>query len=153
MTASKKAKGRVRDALMEYDRERLVTASLPPSLAIWLPIATPSLNEVNGWHWAKKHKWTKQIGLLVRLTRARRAEVAWVRERRMQVTITRYGSRELDDDNFRGGCKGLIDALVREGVILDDSPRWVTVTYVQVKCSRKEARTMVSVYADTERSG
>jgi hypothetical protein len=47
------------------------------------------------------------------------------------VKITRRGSRTLDHDNLVGGCKPLLDALVKVGLIEDDTPELVTVEYAQ----------------------
>jgi Holliday junction resolvase RusA-like endonuclease len=47
--------------------------------------------------------------------------------------VRRYRSAryELDHDNLVGGCKPLVDALVKVGLIADDRPGLVTVTYEQ----------------------
>ena len=39
--------------------------------------------------------------------------------------------RVMDYDNLVGGCKGLIDALWREGFIGDDSPKFTTMQITQ----------------------
>lgn len=42
------------------------------------------------------------------------------------VRIVRYGANLLDEDNLRGGMKPVIDALKAVGLIVDDSPRHIT---------------------------
>jgi hypothetical protein len=62
-----------------------------------------------------------------------------------RVTITRHGVKLLDYDNLVGGCKPLVDALNRAGLLWDDSPRYCDVTYRQEKTSAGQARTVVVV--------
>lgn len=53
-----------------------------------------------------------------------------------RVTITRSYTgrqREFDEGNFVGGCKGLVDALVRERLLVDDTRALAEIHYVQVK--------------------
>ena len=50
---------------------------------------------------------------------------------KVEVVIERYGRRMLDDDNFRGGLKVVIDALKDVGLILDDSPKHITTKATQ----------------------
>lgn len=62
------------------------------------------------------------------------------------LTITRYGSRALDDDNLAGGFKFLIDALVKNNIIADDNPGCIIgKDYRQEKCARKNERTLIEV--------
>lgn len=45
--------------------------------------------------------------------------------------------RELDFDNFVGGCKQLIDALAREGFIWDDDMKHLGIPkFIQEKCKK-----------------
>ena len=78
-----------------------------------LPIPTPSLNVVNGWHWSKRHKWTQQIQMIVRMEARRLGWDGSGKAIKRLVTVTRFSAGRLDTDNFIGGCKGLVDALVR----------------------------------------
>lgn len=55
------------------------------------------------------------------------------------LEITRYGIRELDQDNLVGGCKALVDALVCEGLIYDDNSRWMRASYHQVQAPEYSA--------------
>lgn len=47
------------------------------------------------------------------------------RDRVFRVTITSYRRRLLDPDNLVHGCKPVLDAIKRLGLIRDDSPRWL----------------------------
>ena len=65
----------------------------------------------------------------------------------MRVRITRYAARLLDLDNFAGGCKPLIDAMRKRGLIVDDDPASVSLEFAQAKCSRADERTELEVMA------
>lgn len=55
---------------------------------------------------------------------------------RRRVTIERrigYRQREFDADNLIGGCKPLVDAMVREGLLLDDKREHAEIHYTQIK--------------------
>lgn len=56
-----------------------------------------------------------------------------------RVTITRligYQQREFDHDNLVGGCKVVVDAMVRAGLLVSDKPADVEVTYRQERRPR-----------------
>jgi Holliday junction resolvase RusA-like endonuclease len=109
---------------------------------VTLPYPTKSLNEIRGMN---DHVYARLLGeytLLVRLSVP--AERRGLKEKR-RVRVTRFG-RQLDYDNLVGGCKPLVDALVRAGLIVDDSPDHVAVEYCQEKCKRKDARTEIEVW-------
>lgn len=106
-----------------------------------IPMATPSLNKVKRMHFHAYRKLREQYENILR-SRMTDIDVAYGLRR---VDIIRFGSRELDHDNLVGGCKPLVDALKRCGLIVDDSPRHVRINYEQRKSPRKEARTVVTV--------
>lgn len=65
---------------------------------------------------------------------------------RRRVTITRAYSgkqREFDHDNFVGGSKSCVDALVHEGLIQGDRKEHVEVIYQQVRMAT--SRTTVTI--------
>ena len=110
---------------------------------IEIPLPTPSLNRYKRMHWGAQKRLRDQYETLIRhqmrsLDRARPHQFR-------RVKIERYGSRLLDVDNFVGGCKPLIDALSRAGIIWDDSIRYVRVDYEQIKATAKTARTIVTI--------
>ncbi len=94
---------------------------------------TPSLNTIISWktsgrHW--RYKALKKFYLQV-------AE-SWRDVHRapqtlapMRVVVTRHSPRELDLDGLVGGCKPLLDALVRSGWLRGDRPVDVEVAYHQ----------------------
>lgn len=96
---------------------------------------SPSLNTVH--HWLRKRAWeydkyksrTKKV-VHVRCKEQRGWKAATTKR---FMRITRRSPRKLDDENLRGGCKVIVDALVEAGVLKDDSPTWVEREYRQVK--------------------
>lgn len=64
-----------------------------------------------------------------------------------RIAITRHGTKLLDYGNLVGGCKPLLDALVAEGVLYDDSPAWVEDHYQQTIAPKKEVGIVVEVWA------
>ncbi len=123
-------------------------------MRLLIPFPTPSLNQYLAMHWRTRAKLKSKMLMAVLTQHTVAARVGWSRnwvvfavglDKKALVRITRYGSRMLDDDNFRGGAKPLVDALKDAGLIVDDSPKWMTAEYKQVKCTRKEAWTEVEV--------
>jgi hypothetical protein len=53
------------------------------------------------------------------------------------LRITRIACQPLDADNFAGGCKFLIDAIRRRGLIPDDDPASVEISFRQIKAKTK----------------
>ena len=53
------------------------------------------------------------------------------------LRITRIACQPLDADNFAGGCKFLIDAIRRRGLIPDDDPQSVEISFRQIKAKTK----------------
>jgi hypothetical protein len=56
---------------------------------------------------------------------------------RFGLRITRISCQPLDADNFAGGCKFLIDAIRRRGLIPDDDPQSVEISFRQIKAKTK----------------
>jgi Holliday junction resolvase RusA-like endonuclease len=99
-------------------------------ITLVLEEATPSLNTVNKMHWARRHRLRGQWQWLVKAAVLNdRIQVKVIPAAR--ITVERYSPRKLDHDNLVGGCKQLIDSLVREGFLVDDSPAHLTANYVQ----------------------
>jgi hypothetical protein len=62
--------------------------------------------------------------------------------KKYRLVIISIRKRLLDPDNLIGGCKHLIDALIEENFIFDDSPEYITLKVEQV--TGKEDRTIIS---------
>lgn len=113
-------------------------------MTIVLPFASPSQNQTNAWHWGRRGKHRDTVQMLVR-QQLRKAGFVAVPLSFVRVHITRYSAGELDEGNMVGGLKGTVDALVREGLLHDDSPKWCAITYEQRKSKRAEARTVIEI--------
>ncbi len=111
-------------------------------ITLSIPEATPSLNAVNRMHWSRRNRlrgewqWLVKAEVLNRKIHVKASEHA-------NVTITRYGPRVLDHDNLVGGAKQIVDSLVWEGFLIDDTPAHLTTTYVQH--IGKPSRTVVRI--------
>lgn len=111
---------------------------------IVLPIATPSLNKLLGMHPMARHRLGKKLAIVVALCGRGTPKATGKR----YLTIERHGKRELDKDNAYGGCKPLIDAIKRCGLIIDDNPANVELEVVQVKLAKGEKPHTVITLAD-----
>lgn len=111
---------------------RLALAAKEPKMTLTLSLdqATPSLNEVNKMHWSQRNKMRGQWQWLVRAA-VLNDKVTVVQHQKARVTIERYGPRRLDHDNLVGGAKQLMDSIVREGFVVDDSPEHLLTEYRQ----------------------
>lgn len=121
----------------------------------------PSQNVTQRWHWSKQRKEVKRwSAMCAQVTDAKRVGVwasrvlspdipgkahflyrhdTWTGFGKRAVRITSYRGRLLTDHaNLVGGCKGLIDGLVRSGLLVDDSDEWMSATYFQELRSHPE---------------
>jgi len=102
--------------------------------------ATPSLNEILGKRWAE-FNWKKKYLKALAGYECYRLKT----KKKMKISYYRYGSRELDHDNFVGGCKPLQDTIKEKGIIVDDRPEWLETEYYQVKCKRGLEKMVVRI--------
>lgn len=110
-------------------------------LLIEIPMPTPSLNRLQRMHFHARKRLRDQYE---RICRARASSLHRARPGEHKcIRIERHAARELDHDNFVGGCKPLVDALNRAGLIWDDNPKHLRVEYRQVKATGKTARTLI----------
>jgi hypothetical protein len=66
-------------------------------------------------------------------------------QERIVVRITRSSTRLLDADNLAGGCKPVIDQLRYAGLIPDDSPEKVEITFTQKKVKKGQEGTLIEI--------
>lgn len=144
---------------------------------------TPSLNRTAGKHWAKVRRLklataaalyealrggiqvpssrfhveeAKRVlskillGVKLEMKRGKKPakpeRPAWLRIERVTCSL-------LDEDNFKGGTKGLVDCLraAFPGVLLDDAPGYVVMEHVQTWCGRRcEEGTWIELRLDQE---
>jgi hypothetical protein len=99
-------------------------------VVLTIPDSVPSLNVLLGMHWGKRMKLRSRWHWLVREARL----AVRARPQKLEhatITIERWGPRKIDFDNMVGSGKILVDLLVREGFLIDDSPDHVRVRYLQ----------------------
>ena len=119
---------------------------LRPMITFTIPWPTQSQNVYGKGHWSKRHRATQRYELALHGDMLRRRLTGWSAKGKRRVTITRYSSGTLDQGNLVGGCKPLIDAMVRLGLLVDDTPELLEDHYAQVKIPRKEMpRTAVEI--------
>ena len=92
---------------------------------ITIPIKLKSLNETLRQHWAVRRRTKQEYALLIR-NQMRRKQIEKADKKKYKLAILSYRKKKLDTDNLYGGsCKSLIDALILEGFIYDDDPRYI----------------------------
>lgn len=96
----------------------------------------PSLNDriVNSGFTARKYREERQAwGWEFRAARLdQRIALANTRRRRLSIARVFAGrERAWDPDNFIGGAKLIVDALVLEGLLLDDDRQHTEIQYIQ----------------------
>lgn len=101
-----------------------------------------SRNNLDKMHWSKKSAYSKEWEQLIWAATNCRPPSA---SRKMRVKITASRIRLLDMDNLIGGCKGLLDAIKRLGMIVDDRPEYVEVEYQQIKARPMNAQTIIEL--------
>ena len=93
------------------------------------PCMQPTVkSDVRGLHWCYHH-WTK--GRLIPKPR--------------HVLIERASAGELDQGNFIGGCKPLLDALVIVGLLYDDTRQYSVEDYKQLSAKRNSGLVRITV--------
>ena len=105
-----------------------------------IPEPTPSLNRTQRRHWTHGYKLKKRWQWLVwgaLMTQLPPQGV--IALNRARVTVTRYAPYPIRDrDNLYGGCKPLIDAIKRCGLIVDDDAANVDKEVTEAKLGKGE---------------
>jgi hypothetical protein len=95
-----------------------------------IPVEVPSQNKRERWHWSKQRRevsgWERWFAYTMR---PGRLDVA-TGKRKVHINAFRR-QRCRDEANLIGGCKGLIDGLVRAGLLVDDDRAHATFTYAE----------------------
>lgn len=87
-----------------------------------LPIALPGLNGDKGLirqHWTSAAKMKEWL-----LHRVLEAELR-CHDGQVRITYTRRAKKMMDWDNCMSSAKHVLDALVKSGIIRDDSPKFI----------------------------
>lgn len=113
--------------------------------SILLPLEPPSQNDpVSTNRGAARHEYAKlRLHYQILLQNSRQALGIPVARRRRRVTLTRLYSkhgRKYDRGNLVGGCKILLDAIVRAGLIVDDREEYVEDHYRQERAEAPGVR-------------
>mgnify|MGYP001385525604 CR=1 FL=1 len=108
------------------------TARAPRTLTIALPEkfdgmpSLPSANQLTRWNFSGQRwrlgKLRKAYAEAILEAKALRGVPWGGPAQRATVTIKRVAARLLDEDNLIAGTKGLLDSLVRSGVLINDRP-------------------------------
>lgn len=94
-------------------------------LHLVMPRLTPSLNKLIRLHWRDRQKliitWDWEVKAAIRETYE---EITFEHPQR-KVRIISYRKRIMDEDNFIGGLKPMVDALVLNHLLVDDSNKFM----------------------------
>ena len=119
---------------------RLTSETAKTKLEIEIPETILSRNRLDTMHWSKRYRYSQKWEALI--WRAFNCKPPRARGKvKLKITSLRPGI--LDHDNLVGGCKGIIDAMKRLGMLIDDTPSFVEVEYQQRKAKREEQRTKI----------
>jgi hypothetical protein len=97
---------------------------------ITLPLKIESRNVLDRQHWAKKKRSKQEFALFIR-NQMRLRRIPPCDCATYKVSILSLRKKQLDYDNLVGGCKQLIDALIDEKFIYDDSPDYLEIKFSQ----------------------
>ncbi len=102
-----------------------------------------SQNHFVGKHWSVKNKDSKEWEELI--WAELNGKIPWAKKK-MAVKIRSVRKKLIDISNLWGGIKGLLDAIVRLGLIIDDSPQYLDLEVMQVKaCGQEPGKTVVEI--------
>lgn len=99
------------------------------SWTLTIPVEVPSQNRTNEWHWSMRHKHTKRCGFL--LVQAGGLKLPKATGKRSCHILSFRRQRCHDIANLVGGAKGLVDAIVRIGLLVDDKDSLAALSYDQ----------------------
>lgn len=99
---------------------------------IVLAIIVESGNKLLRMHWAKRKKLKESYMWELRSIGPFSPEDKVKEHEKRKVHITSYRKKMLDYDNLVAGNKFLVDCLIGERLLYDDSPKYLDITYEQV---------------------
>ena len=114
-------------------------------IRLTIPLETPSQNTRDHQHWRarQRHRQKCETQLTAAWLHAgcpRKAPTGV----HVELLIQSCRWAQLDHANLVGGCKGLVDALVRQGFLTDDRVEYLSDTYEQT-VDRKNRRTRITL--------
>lgn len=109
-----------------------------------LACVTPSLNEIQGWHWshARTAKKALKVYVAAGLNAVPKIPLATGKRR---LTIVRHGHGSLDKANLVGGVKWLEDEIKVRGLLVDDRDEFCELVVSQVVSRKAPLRTVVTL--------
>lgn len=115
-----------------------------------VPIVPMTNNQRERAHWStlKKEKddWTLLIPLCAEANRQQEGE-----RRMVEIVFCKTKGPESDPDNLHARCKSILDALVRRGWMIDDSPKYIDLRVSETTRARRTA-TVIAVSDTSEES-
>lgn len=127
--------------------------SPPRAIAAFnIPLAVKLWTPNRRGHWRERARVTKLIREVAfhhgrQLTLRHADALANGQHRRVNLCLRLgKGDRTMDDDNLIGGLKPARDGLVDAGLIVDDSPKWATFTYHQMRARDGQRKVAVTIY-------
>ena len=109
---------------------------------------TPSNAALLRMHWRKQRRLNKDWHKLILVCKRNwetmnKAELLPAKTKR-QVIVRSYRHNKTDPENVWGGTKPLLDALVTNKLLVDDSPDWLELN-IYSEVNRRNKRTEVSI--------
>ncbi len=95
---------------------------------IAIPYCVPSLNKTSRQHWSCRKR---DVDMCTNLLRVYGGHCPQATGKRKVHIISYRRQRCTDEANYIGGCKSLIDAIVRRGLLVDDRDKLASFTYEQ----------------------
>ena len=89
----------------------------------------PSQNVTMKQHWSKRSKERKNLERWIRVLTGNVPKAEGPRKLHIQAIRKRLIT---DDANLRGGAKGLVDAIVAAGLLVDDKDAMAKIAYSQL---------------------
>ena len=117
-------------------------AGPPKSVCNWrfvIPRIPLTNNRLLRMHWAARRN--DQKNWADHLMAFRRPSIPTFSK--VSIAIIVYRRRLQDVDNAVASVKGLVDELVKSGWAVDDSPEWLDLALMEVKCKKGLERTLV----------
>jgi Holliday junction resolvase RusA-like endonuclease len=98
-------------------------------ITLEIPGLPTMINKSKSFHWAKRAKETKQWKQLVFFHLQSKGLIPPAPYQKAEVTLTRCSAAVGDMDNIAASFKAVLDGLTEAGVIEDDSPKHVELSY------------------------
>jgi hypothetical protein len=109
-------------------------------LTFSLPVTTPSLNQLLRTHWSKRKQLKQGFKWEALVAGACESQYKVNGMKRRRILIRAFRARLLDQDNFIGGLKPLLDGLIELELLHDDGPEYLELRAEQLKAEKVDQR-------------